>query len=75
MSGDTSDTQSSPDQFASGDTLVDGCAGARPGIGKSTRLIEWVREQHDDDAVRVFIDPAADPDASETREFDRGGDA
>jgi hypothetical protein len=75
MSGDTSDTQSSPDQFASGDTLVDGCAGARPGTGKSTRLIEWVREQHDDEAVQVLIDPAADPEAGQTVNFDRGGDA
>jgi hypothetical protein len=66
MSGDTSDTQSSPDQFASGDTLVDGYAGSRAGTGKSTRLIEWVREQHDDDAVRVLLDPAADPAVRET---------
>lgn len=61
MSGDTSDTQSSsPDQFASGETLVDGYAGSSAGTGKTTRIIEWVREQHDDDAVRALIDPAAE---------------
>ena len=68
MSGESSDTQSSsPEQFAAGDTLVE----CHAGTGKTTRLIEWVREQHDDEAVRMFIDPAADtlPEAVEGRRF------
>jgi hypothetical protein len=69
------DEASLPDQFMAGETIVEGYAGGRAGTGKTTRLIEWVREQHDEDAVRVFLDPAADPEASEPREFDRGGDA
>ena len=61
MSGDTSDTQSSsPEQFAAGDTLVECHAGSRAGTENTTQLIEWVREQHSDEAVRTLLDPAGD---------------
>jgi hypothetical protein len=72
MSDAPSAPQSSPvDQFASGDTLVDGYAGSRAGTGKTTRLIEWFREQHDDETVRMLIDPAGDtlPEADDGMGF------
>jgi hypothetical protein len=69
MVRDHSESQaSSPNQFTSGDTLVDFCAGSRAGTGKTTRLIEWVREQHGDDAVRSVIDPHGDPEHWESGE-------
>lgn len=48
------------DQFADGETLVECYAGGGAGTGKTTRLIEWFRDQHDDEAVRLLIDPAGD---------------
>jgi hypothetical protein len=47
------------DQFADGDTIVDGYAGSRAGTGKTTRLVEWFRELHGDEAVWTLIDPWA----------------
>jgi hypothetical protein len=52
------DRASIPDQFMAGETLVECHAGGRAGTGKTTRLIEWFREQHGDDAVRMLSDPA-----------------
>lgn len=65
------DEASVPDQFMAGETIVEGYAGGCPGTGKTTRLIEWFRAQHDDDAVRIFIDPASEtrPEAVDRREF------
>jgi hypothetical protein len=65
------DGASIPDQFMAGETIVEGYAGGRAGTGKTTRLIEWVRAQHDDDAVRLFIDPAAEtrPETVDRRKF------
>ena len=58
----TTDTDgaSIPDQFMAGETIVEGYAGGRAGTGKTTRLIEWFRAQHDDDAVLTLVDPTGE---------------
>lgn len=54
------DHASLPDQFADGETLVECYAGGRAGTGKTTQLVEWFRDQHDDEAAKILIDPADD---------------
>jgi hypothetical protein len=56
-----SDQLTPVEQFADGETIVECHASGCAGTGKTTRLIEWFREQHDDEAVLRLFDPKGDP--------------